>query len=148
MMEEKQARGKYDDILYLPHPVSKRHMQMSRIERAAQFSPFAALSGYEDVVKEAARMTENRRELDEEERRKLDNIIHFLQSRASENLEVSIRYFEPDERKEGGSYREVTGCVKVFDYNKRSLVFKDGFEISVEMIDDIWSEAISEQFGD
>ena len=147
-MEEKQLKGKYDDILYMSHPVSKRHRQMSRIERAAQFSPFAALTGYEAVVKEAARMTENKRELDEEERRKLDNIIHFLQSRGSEKLEVSIRYFEPDDRKEGGSYREVEGCVKVFDYNKRSLVLEDGFEISVEMIDDIWSEAISEQFGD
>ena len=94
--------GKYDDIINLPHPVSKTHAPMPRAQRAAQFSPFAALTGYDDAVRETARLTEARVELDRDALDALDRALHALEERIAADKvrpEAQIRYFIPDERK-------------------------------------------------
>ena len=90
-------KGPYDDIINLPHPVSKTHPRMSMIERAAQFSPFAALTGYGAAIKETARLTDRKLELDEETQALLDLRQHFLLEHLAQRPEVTITYFEPDE---------------------------------------------------
>ena len=94
----------YDDIINLPHHVSTRHPQMSMYDRAAQFSPFAALTGYDDAIQETGRLTEQKIELDEETLEKLDERFQILQEHLGEQPEVRFTYFKPDERKEGGAY--------------------------------------------
>ena len=108
-------KGPYDDIIHLPHPVSKTHPRMSMIERAAQFSPFAALTGYGAAIKETARLTDRKLELDEETQALLDLRQHFLLEHLAQRPEVTITYFEPDTRKEGGSYQTITARVKKLD---------------------------------
>lgn len=93
---------KYDDIINLEHPISKVHKQMSLENRSAQFAPFAALVGYEEAVKETERVTENRVEINEELRNRLDEKIYILQSKIKEQPEVNITYFVPDNKKKGG----------------------------------------------
>lgn len=135
----------YEDIIHLPHPVSKKHPQMSIADRAAQFSPFAALTGYNEVVKETARLTENYREMDEEGKRILDQKLQWLRSAGVEEQEVTITYFLPDDYKEGGAYVEVSGFIKKFDTQNRQLIMMDGTEIDVDYIEDITSEEIQKQ---
>ena len=103
---------KYDDIINLPHHVSKTHPQMSMRDRAAQFSPFAALTGYEDAIDETGRLTAARRELSELEQTDLNAKLVFLAAHLKEEPEVSIEYFVPDERKAGGSYQAIVGAVR------------------------------------
>ena len=97
-------KTEYDDIIDLPHHVSKVHPQMPLSARAAQFSPFAALTGYEDVIGETVRMTEPKRELDESEKAELDRKLGILASRLRERPVIRMEYFIPDERKDGGEY--------------------------------------------
>jgi len=103
---------KYDDIINLPHHVSKTHPQMSMRDRAAQFSPFAAFTGYEDAIDETGRLTAARRELSELEQTDLNAKLVFLAAHLKEEPEVSIEYFVPDERKAGGSYQAIVGAVR------------------------------------
>lgn len=128
----------YDDILPLPHPTSKTHPRMSRQDRAAQFSPFAALVGYEDVITEAGRLTDRRIELDDGEIALLDERLRLVMADGTDP-EVSVTWFQPDERKNGGSYVTTTGCIKKVDELRRSLVMKDGAEVPIEEIIDIQS---------
>lgn len=128
----------YDDILRLPHPTSKTHPRMSRQDRAAQFSPFAALVGYEDVITEAGRLTDRRIELDDGEIALLDERLRLVMADGTDP-EVSVTWFQPDERKNGGSYVTTTGCIKKVDELRRSLVMKDGAEVPIEEIIDIQS---------
>lgn len=116
---------RYDDLLELPHPQSPRHPRMDALSRAAQFSPFAALTGYDDQVREAARLTDRRTELSEGEREALDARLGLLQAHLSDTPRpvVSVRFFVPDERKAGGRYETVTGCVRRIDPVGRALVF-------------------------
>lgn len=93
----------YDDIIHLPHHVSATHPHMSMAERAAQFSPFAALTGYEDVLTETARKTEQKIELDETIKEELDQKLHLLAEHVQNPPSVSITYFQPDDYKEGGT---------------------------------------------
>jgi len=102
----------YDDIINLPHHVSANHPQMSMRDRAAQFSPFAALTGYEDAIGETGRMTDERRELSELKQSELNTKLAFLAKHLKEEQEVSIEFFVPDERKTGGSYHTIIGAVK------------------------------------
>lgn len=102
--------------------------------RAAQFSPFAALTGYEDTVKETARLTGRKAELTEEEKSVLDAKLRLLEGRAGGGEEVSLTYFQPDSRKQGGTYRTVTGAVKKWDGYTREVVLTDGRRIPVEDI--------------
>lgn len=102
--------------------------------RAAQFSPFAALTGYEDAIKETGRLTEERIELEEDEMGGLDRKLRLLQERIGDRPEISVTYFRPDVRKKGGAYVTVTGRVRKIDLPGRSLVMEDGSRIAVEAV--------------
>ncbi|MEY8432419.1 hypothetical protein AALC75_18200 [Lachnospiraceae bacterium 48-42] len=125
---------KYDDIIDLPHHVSKTHPQMPAADRAAQFAPFAALAGHHESVKEAARLTEEMAELDELVKAEINEKLQNIQKNLSQKPEVSITYFVPDARKEGGSYVTVTGGVKKVDTYKKILILTDGTYIPIDKI--------------
>ena len=116
----------YDDIIHLPHHVSAAHPQMTLYDRAAQFAPFKALSGYEDDMEETARLTDARIELDESRVEQLDARLRLLAEHAAESPEVSVTVFRADERKEGGAYCTETGRVKKLDAVAGVLVMRDG----------------------
>lgn len=122
------SERRYDDIIDLPRPVSS-HPPMSLLDRAAQFAPFKALSGYEDDAEETARLTERRVEPDEGVVEALDAKLRVLEERLADAPEVRVAYFLPDGRKEGGSYRSVTGRVKKLDALAGVLTLQDGERI-------------------
>lgn len=124
--------GAYDDIINLPHHVSERHPQMPIKDRAAQFSPFAALTGYESEVKEAARLTDKKIELSEEQRAILDEHLCLLEDIFPERPEVTFTYFLPDLRKEGGTYTTITGGLKKIDRIGRNILLTNGVVIPIE----------------
>ena len=130
----------YDDIIDLPHHVSATRPQMSMINRAAQFSPFAALTGYDAVIKETGRLTDRRIELSEDTRTDLDRKQQLLSDRLAEHPEVSVTYFIPDERKAGGAYVTVTGNVKKLDDLQRIMVLTDGTMIPLDEILELESD--------
>ena len=107
--------GPYDDIIRLPHLDSPKHPRMSLYDRAAQFSPFAALTGHSAAIAETGRLTDRRMELDEYEMARVDAALQHLQELLPGRPTASITYFVPDERKNGGSYRTVTGLAKRID---------------------------------
>ncbi|MCC8105721.1 MAG: YolD-like family protein [Clostridiales bacterium] len=124
----------YQDIINLPHHVSPKRPHMSMTDRAAQFSPFAALTGYDAAVRETARLTDQRMELNEEEQQKISERITLLKSHLNESPVVEIMYFISDERKSGGEYCTVTGVVKKLDEFHRTLIMTEGTRIPVEEI--------------
>lgn len=124
--------GNYDDIIDLPHHVSETHPPMSRADRAAQFSPFAALTGYDAAVRESARVTEQRIELDEGVKAELNARLNCILEHLSEHPQVSITYFMPDEKKSGGAYRTVTGAVRKLDSFAKTLTLVDGTVVPME----------------
>lgn len=124
----------YEDILHLPYPIELRHPRMSRANRAAQFAPFSALTGYDAVVSESARLTVPRIELDEDEKAVLDRKLQLLRHRLPDAPKVSLRYFVPDERKEGGSYEICSGSVVKFDSYPARLVFSTGACVPISEI--------------
>ena len=128
---------KYDDIINLPHHVSSTRPHMSIEERAAQFSPFAALTGHEDAIKETARQTEREIILDENELEILDEKLKAILSDKSDNKNIIVVYYVPDENKNGGKYVECSGRVKKMDEYRHVLVMEDGTEINVGRIVDI-----------
>lgn len=121
----------YDDILYLPHPTSRTHPRMSRQDRAAQFSPFAALTGYEDTVKETARLTEERPILTEDEMAELDTRLRLAMELGAE---VTVTWFRPDSRKSGGTCVTATGRIRKADEIQRILTMEDGIKIPIQEI--------------
>lgn len=127
----------YDDIINLPHHQSKNHPHMSMHDRAAQFAPFAALTGYDDAIKEARRLTDSKPELDENQLEELDQKLADLMTRIEEHPEVTITYFEPDDKKEGGAYVTCVGKIKKIDGYKRLLIFEDVREINIDTIIEI-----------
>lgn len=129
----------YDDIIHLPHHVSERHPQMSMYNRAAQFAPFAALTGHNAAITEAARLTEAEQELSESDTEVLNRKLAYLQS-LDEKPTISVTYFVPDDKKEGGSYHTATGIVKSVEPDKGVLQFEDGTGIPVIRIKDIDGE--------
>lgn len=129
----------YDDIIHLPHHVSERHPQMSMYNRAAQFAPFAALTGHNAAITEAARLTEAEQELSESDAEVLNRKLAYLQS-LDEKPTISVTYFVPDDKKEGGSYHTATGIVKSVEPDKGVLQFEDGTDIPVIRIKDIDGE--------
>jgi hypothetical protein len=135
-----QKKGKYDDIIDLPHHVSYRHARMSRIDRAAQFSPFAALTGYEAAVQETARLTEGQKELDETALAVLNEKLRLLADLIEDKPQVSITYFRPDERKQGGAYLTVEGSVKTIDEYAHTVTMADGTVIPMPLIREIGGE--------
>ncbi|MCI8297109.1 MAG: YolD-like family protein [Lachnospiraceae bacterium] len=134
-----EGADRYADIIELPHPTSSVHPRMSLADRAAQFSPFAALTGYEDTVREAGRLTEEWVEPDEDSRAELDRKLALLQSHLQEGPEVTIAFFQPDERKEGGAYRSLSGQLTRIDPYGRILRLADGTALSMDYIVQIQS---------
>lgn len=126
----------YDDIINLPHHVSGRHPQMSLYNRAAQFAPFAALSGHDDAIEETARLTDEQRELTQGESEELNRKLIYLLQR-DENTPVDILYFQPDSRKRGGSYRTVSGMIKRIEGIEGRIVLTDGTSIPLDAVSDI-----------
>lgn len=124
----------YADIIHLPHHVSRNHPQMPMLDRAAQFAPFAALTGYEAVVGETARLTASKRELDAQEAEELNRQLAVVIEHLSERPEVTVEYFVPDERKSGGAYVTVTGRVRHISVPEKTLVMEDGTVIGFEDI--------------
>ena len=132
-----QYNHSYDDIINLPHHVSKKHPPMSLYARSAQFAPFAALTGYEDAVRETARETHERREIDDGLKEILDGKLQLLRENIYKKEVVSFTYFVPDERKDGGEYVTVMGVVKKFDDSRNVIVLADKREIPISEIIDI-----------
>ena len=126
--------GPYDDIINLPHPTSKRHPRMPIRDRATIFSPFAALSGHGAAIAETARLTERRMELDEDSRAELDRKQGVLLEHIDEQPEITITWFQPDEKKDGGAYLTATGRLKKFRELERILLLTDGTEIPLQNV--------------
>ena len=134
------ARDKYSDIIDMPHHQSTRRSHMSLHDRAAQFAPFAALSGYDDEISETARLTDRKLELSEEEEQILNDRIHMLNDSIKKQPEVRIVYFVPDERKSGGAYVTTVGNVRRVDELEGVIIFTDGTKIDIADIYSIDSE--------
>lgn len=127
----------YDDIIHLPHHVSTKHPRMTLLDRAAQFSPFAALTGHGDAIKETARLTDERVELDEYMKQVLNDKLQTITDHLAEQPQIRITYFCEDDKKNGGSYVSMVGTVKKLDAYKKVVVMNDGQQIPVEDIVDI-----------
>ena len=127
----------YEDIINLQHHISKKHRPMPREARAAQFAPFAALTGYESDVNEAARYTGKRRELGEYETERLNRRINEIRDGIHSDAEVIITYFKPDEKKAGGEYLNIGGRVKKIDDYGRTLTLTSGAVIPLDDISEI-----------
>ena len=121
----------YNDIINLPHPVSQKHPQMSLYDRAAQFSPFAALTGHEEAIRETARQTEAWVDLDEDRKEELNEKMQEIVEHLNEAPEVTLTYFKEDEKKEGGSYVTVTGRIKKWREYEQQLVLEDGTVVAL-----------------
>lgn len=143
MTSNRTDSHRYDDLLDLPHHVSVTHPHITLYDRAAQFAPFKALTGYEDDVEETARLTDQRIELDADTIERLDARLRLLEERLVDAPTVSITYFRPDERKEGGSYEVATGVVKRIDAIKHALLLRDGRQIPIGDISGIDGELFS-----
>ena len=127
----------YEDILHLPHHVSKTRPQMPMSDRAAQFSPFAALTGYDEAIDETARLTDSRMVMSDEALSVLDAKFRLLMEKMDEEPEVKIIYFKPDEKKAGGAYLSLRGVVKSVDEVGRMIVLRDGTRLSMDDILDM-----------
>jgi hypothetical protein len=129
--------GKYDDIIGLPHHVSSKRPHMPMLDRAAQFQPFRALTGYEDAVHETARHTDEKVELTEDEKALLDVKLQRLADDLADRLQVTLTWFQPDKRKAGGTYVTATGQLKKIDDLEGALILASGERIVIEDILDI-----------
>ena len=130
----------YGDMINASRPVYDEYPAMSIHDRAAQFSPFAALTGFEDAVAESARFTESRRELTEDEQTQLSIKLVKLEESLPYSDELNITYFLPDKRKKGGSYEHIAGSVRIIDHYCRELVMTDGLRIPIDDLVDITIE--------
>lgn len=137
------SEQKYGDILNMPHHVSATRPQMPMSDRAAQFSPFAALTGYDAAIKETGRLTDTKIELDDEELHSLNLKFQFLVEYLEDEPEVAVTYFKADERKAGGAYLKATGIVKKLDDFERLITMQDGTKIPMDDILTIESDAFS-----
>lgn len=129
--------NKYDDIIELPHPVSKKHPKMSIHDRAAQFSAFAALTGHKAAIQETERLVDKKIELDENEIQLLNEKLAMVYELLDQHPEVEVTYFVKDSRKDGGKYVTVEGGVKKIDVYHQLLIFEDGTEVLVDNISEI-----------
>ena len=129
--------NKYNDIINLPHYRSKKRQPMSLHDRAAQFSPFSALTGHDEAIKETARLTDKKAELSETTKTILNEKFNFIFEHIYDQPEITVTYFIPDSLKSGGMYVDFTGCVKKYDYYNRILHFTDNTEIKIDDISEI-----------
>lgn len=135
--------AQYNDIIDLPHHVSATRPQMSMIERAAQFSPFAALTGYDAAIKETGRLTDEKTELDEESLKDLDMRFQLLLDKLDDKPEVTITYFVPDELKSGGEYVVLTDTIKKVEVFERLLITMNGTKIPMNDVLSLESDLFS-----
>lgn len=135
-------RGKYDDIINLPHHTSSKHPRMTRTARAAQFAPFAALTGLDDEMEETARLTDKKITLDEEQKQVINRELLFIKNNPQRNIPVIITFFKSDGRKDGGAYIEKEVRIKKIDEINKKLILSDYSEIK---IDDLFSVRIKEK---
>lgn len=140
---KQNEKSKYDDIIMIPHHVSKKHPQMSPLNRAAQFSPFAALTGYDAAIQEAQRLTDSFNEIDESKEIELNEQFSFIRENLDKQPELKITCFQPDEKKSGGSYITVCGRIKKIDEYNRQVVFVDGTTLSIDYILSMQGELFS-----
>ena len=131
---------KYNDIINLPHHVSKKHPQLSKASYAAQFSPFAALTGYEGIVSEAARFTNERVELGDKEKDILNAKLQIIGEHIKEHPELELTYFQKDKKKTGGAYLKKTAQIKRIDDLERIMYFMDGTNLPMDDITDMQGE--------
>lgn len=130
----------YDDIINLPNPTSSRHLRMSLHDRAAQFSPFAALTGHDAAIREAAKLTNKRRELDEDALNQLNERLNIIKDNIASKEIVTITYFSPDDKKSGGSYITHSGIIKKIDEYAQTIIMTDKTQIVIKHISEIESE--------
>ena len=135
--------NQYEDIINLPHHVSPSRPQMPMSDRAAQFAPFAALTGYDAAIKETGRLTDEKIELDEEALTALDMKYQFLMDALDDAPDVTITYFQPDERKAGGKYVSAVGVVRKVDDFERRITMQDGAKIPMDDVLSIDGELFS-----
>lgn len=136
-MNGKNDTHAYEDILNLPYPVSLSHPRMPVSDRAAQFSPFAALTGYEEAIEETGRFTDARKELEEDAQNALDEKLQMLREQSASHPYVAVTYFQPDERKAGGAYVTVEGRIKKLDVYGRVMVMQDGTMVPFEELTEL-----------
>lgn len=134
---------KYDEIMSLPHHVSKTRPQMPMSDRAAQFSPFAVLAGYDSAIRETGRLTDEKIELDEESLTALNVRYQMLMDVLAEGPEVRITYFKPDEKKAGGAYVTTVGEVRKIDDFEQAIIMQDGTRIPMEDVLSLEGELFS-----
>ena len=139
---------KYDDIINLPHHVSHSRPRMSNYDRAAQFSPFAALTGYGDAVKETERITDNKLELAEDEKQLLNEKMQILLENLDVNPKITVTYFEPDKKKSGGVYLTKIGNVKEIDIIGQKIIFTDKSFVKTDCVKNITSPMIDRFFAE
>lgn len=139
-----QKEHKYDDIINLPRPASKKHPPMPLLSRAAQFSPFAALTGHDAAIQETARMTAPFAELDENRKELLDEKLRLIREHLEQSPECEITYFQPDEKKNGGAYATIRGRIKKIDEYNRLIVFADGAALPIDHLFSIHGELFSD----
>ena len=130
----------YDDIINLPHHVSKRHPQMSLYARSAQFAPFAALTGYDDAIKETSRETSEKIDIDDGLKSILDSKLQIIMEQIKNKPEISFTYFIPDSKKDGGSYITVIGIVRKIDLYNQIIYLANNTEIPINDIINISGE--------
>ena len=141
---DNQDNHRYDDIINLPNPTSKKHPRMSQSGRAAQFSPFAALTGHEAAIEETARQTDEKLMLSDEVIAELNEKLNLISETIGTQQLIRITYFVPDNKKAGGAYISCSGCVKKIDGYEHAVVMEDETVIPIKQISDIEGE----MFGD
>ena len=132
----------YDDIIHLPHHISSTRPRMSGIDRAAQFSPFAALTGYDASIKESARLTDARIELDDSQKEEIGEKLRLVTGQP--DAEIKITYFLPDAKKSGGKYVIATGTAKKVDEYERMIIMGDGKQIPIDEVIDVDCDVFGE----
>lgn len=126
--------GRYEDIINLPHHVSRKHPKMSIYARSAQFAPFAALVGYSEAIYEEGRLTTDKVIIDDEQKNILDIKLQILNSNINRKMEVEFEYFVPDEKKNGGKYVNKVGIIRKIDFNYRKIIFEDKTDLKIDNI--------------
>ena len=144
---KQNEKNKYDDIIMLPHHVSKKHPQMPLLNRAAQFSPFAALTGHDAAIQETQRLTDSFIEIGGSREIELNEQLLLIRHNLDKRPELKITYFQPDERKSGGSYITVCGRIKKIDEYNRQIIFVDGTVLPIDHIFSIQGDLFSGMDG-
>jgi hypothetical protein len=136
--------GKYDHIINMPHHVSKNRKKMTLSDRAAQFAPFAALTGYEDSIKESARIVDKQIILSNEDMNKISNRLNYIKENIDKSIEINVTYFILDNKKDGGSYKNKIGVIRSIDDVNKTIQFVDRQIIEINKIIKITSDCFDE----